>query len=344
MEYMTSWLAILFEVECPQAESALIVPQGNSVSPGRHEISSPVDCPYCSMLSAPGEVNSHCAPGELGITSWLWNNYDQWTGPWGSQLPLCPRGILSPCSTVSFDYAPGKLNISSWMWNIITSGLAILFNAEYPWGSQLPLCPRGILSPCSTVSFDYTPEKLNISSWMWNTITRGLAILLNVECPRGIVHSHCAPGEFSINSWPWSIITRRHHIVKCCVPRGRLYSRYAPREISITSWLWNMTSGLAILFEVECPQAVCSHCAPGELSISSSLWNIITSGLAILFNVECPWGRVYSHCAPGELSIISWTSNCSNPNGPRKKPTVIVPQGSLLSPVGYEILSRVGHC
>ena len=337
MEYMTSWLAILFEVECPQAESALIVPQGNSVSPGRHEISSPVDCPYCSMLSAPGEVNSHCAPGELGITSWLWNNYDQWTGPWGSQLPLCPRGILSPCSTVSFDYTPGKLNISSWMWNIITSGLAILFDAEYPWGSQLPLCPRGILSPCSTVSFDYTPEKLNISSWMWNTITRGLAILLNVECPRGIVHSHCAPGEFSMNSWPWSIITGRHHIVKCCVPPGKALlslcptgNQYHQLAMKYDKWTGDIVRGWVppgSLLSL-CPRGTqyqqfamkyhhqwTGHIVQCWVPLGQSLLSLCPRGtqhhqLDIkLFKPEWPPERANCHCAPGEFVITRWLWN-----------------------------------
>ena len=90
------------------------------------------------------------------------------------------------------------------------------------------------------------------------------------------------------------------------VPRGTQYYQLA---MKYDKWTGDIIRGWVP------PGRVCSHCTPGELSITSSLLNIITSGLAILFNVECPRGRVYSHCAPGELSIISWTSNCSNPNG-----------------------------
>ena len=91
---ITSWLWNIITgqwtghiAECPQEESAPIVPHGKLVSPVGREI-SPVDLSYCSMLSAPREVNSHChcAPGEL--TSWLWKHVGC---PHGRVL-LIPRG------------------------------------------------------------------------------------------------------------------------------------------------------------------------------------------------------------------------------------------------------------
>ena len=91
---ITSWLWNIITgqwtghiAECPQEESAPIVPHGKLVSPVGREI-SPVDLSYCSMLSAPREVNNHChcAPGEL--TSWLQKHVGC---PHGRVL-LIPRG------------------------------------------------------------------------------------------------------------------------------------------------------------------------------------------------------------------------------------------------------------
>ena len=93
MEYMTSGLAILFEVECPQAESALIVPQGSSVSPVRYEISSPVDWPYCSIMSAPGAESTLIVPQGNSASSVGHQIVQTRMAPGKSQLSLCPRGV-----------------------------------------------------------------------------------------------------------------------------------------------------------------------------------------------------------------------------------------------------------
>ena len=132
------------------------------------------------------------------------------------------------------------------------------------------------------------------------------------KCPRGIVHSHCAPGELSINSWAWSIVTRVDIIlfnVEC--PWGRLYSHCAPREISITSWLWN-------IWQVD--WRYCSRLSAPRQSLLSL----------------CPRGTQYHQVAMKYHH--QWTVHIVQCWVPPGKSTLIVPQGNSVSPVGYEII------
>ena len=215
-------------VQCgvPPGKSTAIVPQWNSVSPVGPEIASLVDiilfnveCPRGSQLVLfPRGIQCH----QLAMTY-----YHQWTGCLCS-VPPRKSIVIVP---------PGELSITSWLWNSITSGLAILFNTE---------CPR---THCAI-------GELRITSWLWNIVTKfnGHIVLVNVECPgeksvivpqgnlvssdgheilspvdimfnvacpRGRVHSYCAPRELSITSWPWHIITSGHHIVQYRVPLGK---------------------------------------------------------------------------------------------------------------------------
>ena len=179
--------------------------------------------------------------------------------------------MLSALREVHPHCAPGELKFTSWLWNNYEQATSILFDVEYPRGSQLSLCPGEILSPSSMVSRHYAPGELNISSWMRNIITSGLSILFNVECPHA--------GKSTL-----------------IVPQGN--------SVSPVGYKMIMTSELALFFDVKCPWgsqlSLCSggnlspsstvscHYAPGELNISSWIWNIITNGLTMLFNVECP--------------------------------------------------------
>ena len=172
----------LFNVQCPWRSQLLLCPMGNSVSPLGPEIASLVDIilfnvesprgsqlvlfprenqyhqlaityyhqwtGHCLMFSAPWEFNCYCAPGELSITKWPWNNITSGhhivkfrVPPGKSTLVLIARGnqyhqlplkychqrtsyylMLSAQEGVSCCCAPGKLSITNWPWNSITSG------------------------------------------------------------------------------------------------------------------------------------------------------------------------------------------------------------------------------
>ena len=215
------------------------MPRGNSTSPVECEISSPVDCPYCSMLNAPGEVNSHCAPGELSITSWLWNNYDKWTGhivrcwvppgksvvivPRGNfvtkfngQSSLCPRGTQHLQLNVKYHYQWTVHIVQCW----VCPGKSTLI---VPQGNSVSPVGHEILSPVDTILLSVEcPRGLSTPTGpQWNSVlpvgheilSPVDIILFNAECTRRIVHSHCAPGELSITSWPWNTVTSWYHIV-----------------------------------------------------------------------------------------------------------------------------------
>ena len=257
---MTSGLAILFDVECPQGSHCapgefwhqvqrlvVIMPQGNSTFPVECEISSPVDCPYCSMLSALGKVYSLCAPGELSFTSWLWNTYDQWTShivrcwvPPGKSVVIVPRGNFVT-----------KFNGQSSLCPRGTQHLQLNVKYHHQWTVHIVQCwvPSGKSTLIVAQANSVSPVGYEI------LMTSGLAILFDVECPRGSLLSLLPKG-----AQYRKLAMKYHdqwtgHIVQCWVPWGKSVV-IVPRGNFVTKFKGqsSLCARKIILFNVECPR------------------------------------------------------------------------------------------
>ena len=132
--------------------------------------------------------------------------------------------------------------------------------------SQLSLCPRG-------TRYHQMAMKC-YHQWTGHCLMLGSP---------GEDSCHCAPRELSITTWPWSTISACHHqwtghIVKC-----------------ITSRLWTIiTSGLTILFNVECPRGSLPSLCPRGTQYHQ---------LAMEYHDQFPWGTLRVEYSPGALYI-----------------------------------------
>ena len=253
-------------LRAPGEESTAIVPQGTHYHQWAMKYYQWTG--YCLMLSAPGEVNCHCVPGELSITSWPWNTISACHHQWTGHIVKC---------------------ITSRLWTIITSGLAILLSV--PRKSLLSLCPRGTQYHRLALKYCHQWKSL-LSLCPRGTCYHQLAMKYyhwSVDWPYcwvtpGRVCSHCAPREIRITSWPWNIITSGLVILfnvewpqwsqlSLC-PRGTQYHQLALKA---------------------CEKKECPHRRVSLIPRGTQYHQLPMKYYHQWFKVECPQGRFYSY-------------------------------------------------
>ena len=317
---------------------------------------SPVDITLVNVECPWGRACCFCAPSELSITKWPWNNIIS-----GHNIVQCSV----PPGTSLLLLCHRRTNITSWIWNIITNGLVIAecsvppgksivivpqgnsVSPSCPWNivtnrhhivqcwlpprkSLLSLCPRGIQyhqlarthhhqRTCHKVQCWVPLGKsllllwpiggLNMTSWLWNIIISGMAIMFIAECPRGSMLSLCPRGTQSQNhqlSLKYCCqVQRSYSIVKCWVPLGKSLLSLWPWETlyhqMAMKYYHHWTSYCLMLRASEEELTLMMH---QDNSVSPTGYDISSPEDIILFNVECPAGILYSYCSPGELVVI----------------------------------------
>ena len=122
-------------------------------------------------------------------------------------------------------------------------------NYSHQWTGHIAECPQEESALIMSLGNSVSPVGPEILSPVD-------IIVFNVECPQGRDYSHCAPWELSITSWLWNIMPSgvailfnverpRGSLLSLC-PRGAQYHQFTIKYDQWTSHIFIMPSGNSI--------------------------------------------------------------------------------------------------